>query len=257
MPAAVEPCLVSPPPTGIVRVGYRPDPFLWREPKRLEDEDQHGPYLAGNRFDAPDCEYRTLYFASVPYGAWLEKLSRFRPIAGLAAMIDAALDEDPDPEHDQPLPDGSLPADFFAPLVIGEAQLDVAVRFIDVAHEHTLAALSHHIGRAFLDRYGLKRFDTGVPAHQDRNITRALALELYRLAERDPAIVGLRYSSTHAGGVDCWALWEKGATAMHTHSLAPVDLTNPALRDAATVLHVTLPDPPPTTPLPPDMPEPW
>jgi len=85
----------------------------------------------------------------------------------------------------------------------------------------------------------------------------ALALELYHLAEGDPAIVGLRYSSTHAGGVDCWALWEKGTTAMHTHSLAPVDLTSPALRDAATVLNVTLPDPPPATSLPSGMPEPW
>jgi hypothetical protein len=68
-----------------VRVGYRPDPFLWRDPKRLEDEPQHGPYLAGNRFDAPAGEYRTLYFATMPYGAWLEKLSRFQPIADFDA----------------------------------------------------------------------------------------------------------------------------------------------------------------------------
>jgi RES domain len=251
--------LVSPPAAGIARIGYQPDPFLWRDPKLLSDEDGGGPgpLLAGNRFDAPNREFRTLYFADNHHGAWLERLSRVLPLRDAAARIDAALDdEDPDPEFDVPLTPG-IDTSFFEKMVIGEARIADGARFIDVEHSTTLNTLNERLGLTFLTPFGWDRFDRGVPLNRDRRMTRQLAGHLYTVAKDDPDIVGLRWGSVHAGGSDCWALWEKGVSSLYDHALAPVDLTTPALRDAATILNLEIPSAPLPTPLPDGFPEPW
>lgn len=245
MPAAAEPALVLPPPHGLVRVGYHRGPFAWRAPReRVEDEDP-GPLLAGNRFDAPHDEFFTLYFASRRYGAYLEKLAPFRPLPDMEARLDAAFDDvEVDAEHDHAPITGRLDADFLDPFVLAELALDPGVRFIDVEHPRTLDYLSQRVGRPFLDRFGLDRYDRGVPLNRDRRITRHLGLELHRLVLDNADIVGLRFSSVHDPAVDCWALWDKGAGAMTGQSLAPADMTDPEFRRAAATLRIELPEPP-------------
>lgn len=260
---AVEPSFVSPPPGIMVRVGWREAPLKWRRPPLIEDEDD-APLLGTNRFDAPADEYRTVYLADGQYGAWLEKLAPFRLVAGLHDRIAEATSEDDGDPPDQgdlsestiPLSTpGAVPADFFEDLVLVEARLSPEALVIDVEGEETMQALSVNVGRRFLERFGLDRFDRGVALHRDRRITRHLALELYLMAA--PAACGLRCTSVHAAGVTCWALWESSASFILEKSLAPVDLSNPELQNAAATLGVTLPKAQVIKELPDNLPRAW
>jgi hypothetical protein len=218
------------------------------------DEEADAPLLTGNRFDAPHGEFRSLYFATEPYGCWLEKLAPLRPIADLVERIDAAMTEPPDTEYDVDLHAVAVGPDFFENLVLGEAFIDADARFVDVEHEDTLATLNQLVGLPFLKPFGLDRFDRGVAMSRDRRLTRALALELFDLAAG--AAVGLRYTSVHAAGVECWALWDAAGPLLRQRSLAPVDLTSRELREAADTLGVALPEPPAPARTP-GLPEPW
>lgn len=252
MPAA-EPHLVPPPAEAVVRVGYRPDPFVFREPERLEDDaDQWGPLEAGNRFDAPDFEFRTLYYASRRYGAYLEKLATFRPTSHIDVKINKTFDETPDPPYGYPIESGVLTSAFFEPLVLGEAHLETRARFIDVEHEATFDFLAERVGRSFLNRHGFARFDRAIVATQERAVTRHLALELHTLLHAELNVVGIYYSSAHGRDVDCWALWDTGRWALSNHALVPIDYGDPELRDAAKIHRITLPNP--ENPLPADFP---
>jgi hypothetical protein len=89
---------------------------------------------------------------------------------------------------------------------------------------------------------------------RNRRLTRALALELFALAAG--AAVGLRYTSVHAAGVECWALWDPAGPLLTQRSLAPVDLISRELREAADTLRIQLPEPP-APPETPGLPDPW
>ena len=39
--ATAEPRLVPPPPGGLYRIGLKPDPFTWREPRKLSEGHEH------------------------------------------------------------------------------------------------------------------------------------------------------------------------------------------------------------------------
>jgi hypothetical protein len=253
-PAAAELKLVPPPPGPLFRVGRSPDPFVWRDPRPLMATEDEAPLLTGNRFDAPHNEFRSLYFATEPYGCWLEKLAPLRPIADLPGRIDAAMTEPPDVEYDVDLAAVAVGPDFFGGLVLAEAFIDADARFVDVEHEDTLATLSQLVGLPFLTPFVLDRFDRGVAMSRDRRLTRALALELFALA--GGAAVGLRYTSVHAAGVHCWSLWDTAGPLLHQRSLAAVDLTSRELREAADTLRIELPERP-ALPQTPGLPEPW
>jgi hypothetical protein len=201
--AAAEPKLVSPPPSGLVRVGRNPTPIQWRDPRTRLEEEAASPLLTGNRFDAPDGEFRSIYFGSTIYGAWIEKLSPFRPVSDLAERIAAALDpdEDEDSGFESDLRSGVLEADFFKDLVVVEVPVHPDAVFIDVENAATLDALNLRVGRSFLDRYQLgERFTRGVPLSHDRRVTRSLALELHRLepASTPPARTAGRCGTTRS-----------------------------------------------------------
>jgi RES domain len=253
--AAAEPRLVPPPPGSLYRIGLKPDPFTWREPRKLSEDEEHqlgAPVLlAGNRFDAPSGEFRTLYFADSVDGAYLERLSRFRARKGLAED----LDDEADATRAEPLVEGQVPRDLLDRLVVGEVQLEPAALLIDVEDPATLAALTLGVGDRFLRRFGLDRFDRGVVLSRDRRITRPLALELYNMS--NGRAVGLRYSSAHNPAGACFALWPTALAFTHEHALAPADLSSPALANAATILGITLPpaSAPPASPQ--GMPTPW
>jgi hypothetical protein len=69
--------------------------------------------LSGNRYDAPDGEYWSLYGATQPYGCMLEKLAGFRDIdPNFDGRLLAETDEDePDEEFDVAPLRGVVPAD--------------------------------------------------------------------------------------------------------------------------------------------------
>jgi hypothetical protein len=96
-----------PPPRGpVFHVGRKPNPFYWSTPSPL-DLDEPG----GARFDDPNGEWPTLYCATRPYGALLEKLSPLRPIPDLPVRYNSALEDEPDPEYDVPAAITTFPAE--------------------------------------------------------------------------------------------------------------------------------------------------
>lgn len=259
--------LIAPPPGGLHRLGQHPNPFAFRDPREL-DEHEPAPLRTGNRFDAPKGEYRSIYLASTPYGCYLEKLAAFRHDYTLKQRMRDALDGDdpdypgppdpePDPAYDPPLfPDPPLvPPNLFANKAMGETQVDPTASFVNIEHEDTLQELAAAIGDHFARTYGVERIDRGTVFDRDRRVTRYLALAVFRAAHADRAI-GIKYTSAHAGGVDTWMVWDTGHGALHTPTLTPVDLTNPDLKKAASVLGLDVPDVD-LPPMPAGMPDSW
>jgi hypothetical protein len=77
--------LVNPPATGNWRVGPDIDPYAPRpvlQPLELNDP------TAGNRFDSPLAQFRTLYFATELGCCFAETLSRHRPDPQLLPIIE-------------------------------------------------------------------------------------------------------------------------------------------------------------------------
>lgn len=254
MGAAVNVHLTTPPPGGIVRVGPLPDPFVWRDSHELSEDDPASMLLGGSRFDAPHAEFRTTYYASDAYGAFLETLAPLREVIDLEANLADFFDDAPDAGADYPLPAGTVPADRYRDKALGTVKVATGARFVDLEHANTLAFLNQRLGRGFLEPFGLDRFDRGVPLHRNRRVTRALALAVWELVGTSAA--GLHWTSVHASGVECWALWEHAVEHLHDHGVAPIDFSNTALRDAADTLKLDVPAPPPP-PLPEGMPDTW
>lgn len=261
MSSAAELHLVPPPATGLVRVGHHDGPLTWRDPPAVEDDDDEvkgpGHLWASNRFDAPHGEFRTLYFATHRYVAYLEKLEALRAKEHYETKINKTfadlpiasdpdepyLGPDPDPEHDIPIENdlARVTESFLSKNLLAELDLDPHVRFIDLEHEDTLAVLRERVGAPFLKRFRLLRFDRGVGLLQRRVVTRHLALELYNIVKSDPTIVGLHYKSAHGDGLECWALWERADDAVLNRGTGPIDASDPELRRAAQKLRLKLP----------------
>jgi hypothetical protein len=158
---------VPAPPGLIFHVGRRPDPFYWYTPPKL-DLDQP----AGSRFDDPHGEYATLYCASTPYGALLEKLCPLRPIPEIAAQYASALDDDVDPDFDLSPTGRRFPVSFVDDNVLGTAALDHELQFVDVEEPRNHRILETLGGAALLRHLEVDRIDRGT--FDER--TRAIAL---------------------------------------------------------------------------------
>lgn len=243
-PAAGQPELVPPPAGDVWRVGRRTQPLIWRHPHPLSDTP--APHeTPGGRFDAPNGEFATVYFATNAYGACLEKLAPLRPHLGLRDRMVAALDDDAEPEHDYALTT-RVPRDFCADHVFVTARIEPNTRFIDVDSPDTHRALHARTSefsddlRALLQEHDLARIDRGTFLTHMRPLTRHLSLALYTLFGRNP-VVGLRFASSLDPAAECWAIWDTGEASVIDRDYAPVDLSNTSLRAAARRLGLSLP----------------
>jgi hypothetical protein len=233
-PAAGRPKLVPPPARELWRIGFRERPLAWRHPRPLPDTPPSDE-APGGRFDAPNGEFATAYFASTDYGACIEKLAPIRPRIGLQDRIAAFLTEDADPEHDVALAP-VVPREFCTVHVFVTATIRPEARFVDVDDPDThtalhAASLSPAL-RALLDEHNMRRIDRGAFLHPDRRLTRHLALQLYTLYGGEPMVVGLRYSSSLDPGTECWAIWDTGEDLVVNRDRAPIDFSNISLRAA-------------------------
>jgi RES domain len=205
-----------PPPRGpIFHVGRRPNPFYWNTPKPLNLDEP-----TGARFDDPDGEWATLYCATRPYGALLEKLWPLRPIPELPARYDSALEENPDPEYDMPAVITAFPADVLNTIVMGSAIINADCRFVDVDDPRNHRYLERLGGQPLLDFLEVGRIDRGSFISADRRLTRRVAGEVHEIAGR--GIHGLRYSSAMDEKAECWAIWDHAAAELHGHDTEPI-----------------------------------
>ena len=190
---AADDVQLAPPPGGeLFHLGRRPEPFWWHLPEPL-DLTADPIQTAAGRFDDPDGKYATLYCATDYYGALLETLAPLRPVPGLSEQIDQALEEPPDPEHDLPVGSKAFPSDFLGTQVMGIVRVDSAVRFVDVDHPRTHAALEQHGGTPLLKTLHVGRIDRGTFMSPDRRLTRQAAHALHELL--GGSAIGLRYPS--------------------------------------------------------------
>jgi hypothetical protein len=243
-PAAGQPRLVPPPAGDVWRIGFRTQPLTWRHPHPLSDTP--APYQTpGGRFDAPNGEFATVYFATDAYGACIEKLAPLRPHIGLADRLAVALDDDADPEYDYPLAT-HVPAEFCSEHVFVTARVEPAARFIDVDAPETHRALHDRSGdlsddlRALLQEHDLARIDRGTFLTHLRPLTRHLALALYTLFGEHP-VVGLRFPSSLDPAAECWAIWDTGEHYVVDRDHGPIDFTSTSLRAAAKRLGLAVP----------------
>jgi len=206
---------VPPPRLPVFHVGRNPDPFYWRTPEPLNLDDP-----AGARFDDPNGEWATLYCATSPYGALLEKLSPLRPIPELPARYDSELEEEPDPEFDLPATITTFPADVLDTIAMGSVTIDAECRFIDVDDPRNHHYLEQLGGRQLLELLGVGRIDRGSFISPDRRLTRRVAGELYETV--GTTVHGLRYTSVIDEKAECWAIWEHAKGALSGHDTEPI-----------------------------------
>ena len=191
----------------VYRVGRPPQPWAWLD---------WGVALAdrtfGNRWDDPLGQYRVLYGSTSRYGAWLEKLARFRP-APVAPVL----------SRDEPLDvtSGDLPRSELARWRMGLAQL--RGEYADIGHSESLAVLRPFIWPG-LASFGLAELDAGaIRAAAPRRLTQELSRVVYEW--RDPVFAGIRYGSRLGDDVENWALFERDDLGL---DLLGIDEGNPA-----------------------------
>jgi hypothetical protein len=243
--------LVSGPPGGLFSIADEQHPFDWRSPPPLE-KGEHLELLTGNRFDAPDGEYLTRYYGADPYTCFVEKLERLRRRdADFEGRVDEALEAAIDELLEEERNDstalsgefaGVVPPDLLDRKQLIHVEMAPHARFVDVEDAATLQAAARHLGHEFLARHGLARVDRVVPTNQDRRISRPYALSLWQLAQgSSEAIVGLRFPSTHGGGLDCYVCWNEADDHVVYRDAQPVDLTHRDLIRAAQHFDLAVP----------------
>jgi hypothetical protein len=111
--------------------------------------------------------------------------------------------------------------------------LDPALRFVDVAHPDTLAAMRTHFAAVALD-LGYRDVDLSTITSGDRRLTQRVARYVYeRTGDAGrPAFAGLRYVSRHGAAWECWALFADRLVGERL-TVEPVRADDPGLIAAA------------------------
>lgn len=172
-----------------VRVGRGPDPLGFVP---LEYQTWEG------RYDDPDRTWRTLYLAGDAYGAWVEVLGRFRPHDDLAAALKDITDEEGDAA---PIPAGRVPLSWLSNRRVAHARL--MGRFAEVGEPDTLRWLATRLGE-LLARSGVRDLDLSAATGPQRELTQAIARELYLHADTH----AIEYPSRYGETIRCIAVFE-------------------------------------------------
>lgn len=197
---------VSPPSTGLWRVGRLPNPVdVPPAPEALIDDDR--PLLETNRWDDSQGDFSTLYCGTTPEACFAETLAPFRK-TNVVSRIDLFMKEDPDEGADFDLTSGAVPADYIHSRALAHFNVNESRTFIDIDHPQTHSALNTSLGWV-PPKYGFKEFDRGLLMTQDRRITRRVARHYYDLSQASDhhAWCGIRYQSRLDADYECWAMF--------------------------------------------------
>jgi hypothetical protein len=194
----------------------------------------------GNRFDAPDASWKTLYTATPREASFGEKLAFFRDRPELEEKIAEFLEGEPD--ISEPRPRAELGADDIDAWMCGSATVSQDVRVIDLMHPHTHEACWPAL-KSLLESHGHHRMDNGAILSPNRNLTRQIAGYMHELAVATTmagsSVVGLHFESSLWSGWQCFALWEP-LPLVEVTNVAAVGVNDPDLRSAAAKVGVIL-----------------
>jgi hypothetical protein len=224
-------------PEHLYRVCFGPDGTALRTWDAANVEDRLGKRTFGHRWDDPEREFRSLYTASSPVGAFIETLQDLRPkLEFLAGLRSVELEPgEALPSYDE------LDASYFENLYA----CDVAVRiqripFVDVAHVEIVGIMRETLAHLAAP-LSMSRIDMGSMLGPDREFTQAVAREIWLKDYSgiiSPSVLGHPYQN--------WAVFESGRETnafrieMTTVKPDPIELNHPDLSDALNVLHMKI-----------------
>lgn len=196
------------------------------------------------RWDAPAGEFRTLYCATHPDGAFGEKLAQFALEPEVAVAIEDFLEDEPDEEFAADNLAGGLGREHVEQLSwkLAWAPGDPGAQAIDIATRRTQLAVLPGIG-GLLRAFGFPGLDATALRTSQRAFTRQVAGHLHRAAlgeGEEPRACGIRYESRLPPAWECWALWEPLPLDLDRAEVEAVTIDHRALRMAAALLGVPL-----------------
>lgn len=173
----------------LYRIGRWPDPLawpLWR-------------YVGDGRFDDPQRQFRTLYFAAQRRTAFIETL------APLRLPLDLLADHVSPPDQRAQRLGGRISVPWRSARAVGQARLGPGQRWLDLRALATREALRQELAPLLL-QLGFRDLDLSSIVGPQRALTQAIA----RWAHEQGAM-GLVYHSRLDNRRTCWAVFE-GAT---------------------------------------------
>jgi len=218
------------PPTRVVRVGRRPDPWAWPP-----WEAQHSDNTFGNRWDDPEGMYRVLYGCTQLEGAYVEVLSRFRPDPAVVAELAEIDDTGEDHQF------GIVPATWLQTRVIGEATLTGT--YADIGDVRSLAYLRSVMAPRLIHHNVLDFDASAIRLSVPRRFTQEISNHIYKLSASDgtPRFAGMEYESRFGDNYQTWAIFERpGQQPIAATSVRPVAYDDPSLNAALAVLGLKL-----------------
>ena len=178
------------PITPLFRLGRKPDPW---DPPDWSRAQPDGTF--GNRFDDPKGNYRVLYAATQRVSCFVETLARFRPDLALIAELQAIAGED---DH---VPLGTVPSDWYAPRVMGEATVTGA--YADLYGASWVSHLRQALAKDCI-ALGLEDLDDSVLQQgEPRRLTQLASLKV-----NEAGLDGIYYRSRYGHDLENWALFE-------------------------------------------------
>lgn len=212
-----EPAVVSPPRSGLWRVGRGENP-LALPPKSLEATSS-----GGNRFDPLTLDYGVLYFGTDLEVCFGETLARFRPSLKLLALVEAEW------QDLGFMSIGVVAADWRQRRSAVHVRLTHELRFLDVESPVTHQYLRTELALG-LSAIGLDDLDVAAVRGPDRRVTRLISEWAYMAGEDShPRYAGIRYESRIMSGWECWALFDDEDLEFEVLETLPITPELPAL----------------------------
>jgi RES domain-containing protein len=224
-------------PDELHRISFGPNGIALRSWHAALTEDRVGKKTFGHRWDDPQREFRALYTASSPLGAFIEALQDLRPnLRFLAGLTDLELE----PGDELP-PYRELDASYFDNLYACEIVVETQqTPFVDVL-DITLISVIREQYADLATRLGMRAVDASAMLGADREFTQAVAREIWvsgYAGVTAPSVLGYPHTN--------WTAFEGGfqtnafRVELTLVKAVPVTLDHPDLIDALNALHVSI-----------------
>jgi RES domain len=209
----------EPAPDVLFRVARKPEVWAWTDLQ----------YTGQGRWDDPQKSYRVLYASTSALGAYLEKLSQFRPDLKLLAEFGKIRANDRGAPSTAPA--GTLPGGWRARHLLGKGLTDgVNAPLVAVGKAQSLATLRTALAPE-AEGLGIREIDAGVIrldlSAEFRRLTQAISRFIFEQRGRSGAQYGgIVYLSQHADDVTNCALFERGDFPVTNLERLEVELDN-------------------------------
>jgi hypothetical protein len=192
-----------PPPDGLWRVAYGPDPYAVGAAPNINLLDSNTASV-GHRFDAPVGEFTAYYFSTTLEGCFGEVLARLRPSPAIAKLArrewaDAGF-----------MPPGEIAAEWRNQRLAVRVLPAEGSVFVDIEHPETHRVLEDKLAE-WLVGLQIREVDVATIRGGDRRLTRLASGWAYQQLDESggPLYAGIRYLSRLNSDWECWAMFDR------------------------------------------------